>query len=136
MGRVRTMAAKLGSPKGVASMRNKLILVVMACAFALCITPRAFGQANASFYRHRYGQIGIGDRGGVGHSSFAGYGRNALGDHRRRRPLLIPLVPVGNYTMRVEYKGFQTSERKDVKLQVDEGRELDFSISPLRSARK
>jgi len=39
------------------------------------------------------------------------------------------LLPVSIYTIRVEFKGFQTTETKDVKLQVDEQRELDFTLA-------
>jgi hypothetical protein len=42
----------------------------------------------------------------------------------------INLLPVSVYTVRVEYQGFQSVETKDVKLQVDEQRELDFALSP------
>jgi hypothetical protein len=42
----------------------------------------------------------------------------------------INLLPVSVYTIHVEFKGFQATESKDVKLQVDEHRELDFSMSP------
>src|SRR6202166_3077268 len=42
----------------------------------------------------------------------------------------INLLPVSVYTLRVEYQGFQPVETKDVKLQVDEQRELDFALSP------
>ncbi len=43
---------------------------------------------------------------------------------------LIPLLPVAFYTIRVDAQGFQSSEQKDVRLQVDEHRELDFSLVP------
>ena len=43
---------------------------------------------------------------------------------------LIPLLPVGTYTVRVDYTGFQSSETKDLNLQVDQARELDFSLAP------
>ena len=43
---------------------------------------------------------------------------------------LVPLLPVANYTVRVEFNGFQTAEDKDVRLQVDEHRELDFKLVP------
>ncbi len=35
---------------------------------------------------------------------------------------LIPLVPIGTYTIRVESQGFQPNEQRDVRLQVDEHR--------------
>lgn len=40
------------------------------------------------------------------------------------------LLPVGIYTVRVESQGFQPAETKDLKLQVDERRELDFTLAP------
>ncbi|MGB8732112.1 MAG: carboxypeptidase-like regulatory domain-containing protein, partial [Candidatus Sulfotelmatobacter sp.] len=43
---------------------------------------------------------------------------------------LIPLLPVGQFTIRVVSQGFQTTEQKDLRLQVDEHRELDFSLAP------
>ncbi len=43
---------------------------------------------------------------------------------------LVPLLPVAFYTIHVEAQGFQTTEQKDVRLQVDEQREIDFSLNP------
>src|SRR5579862_3980061 len=43
---------------------------------------------------------------------------------------LIPLLPVANYTLRVESPGFQATEQHDIRLQVDEHREVDFSMAP------
>jgi len=42
---------------------------------------------------------------------------------------IVNLLPVSVYTIRVEFKGFQPVESKDVKLQVDEQREMDFSLA-------
>ncbi len=43
---------------------------------------------------------------------------------------LIPLLPVGTYTVHVDASGFQSAESKDLRLQVDEARELDFALVP------
>jgi hypothetical protein len=43
---------------------------------------------------------------------------------------VINLLPVGIYTVRVESQGFQPAETKDLKLQVDERRELNFTLAP------
>jgi hypothetical protein len=43
---------------------------------------------------------------------------------------LVPLLPVAHYTVRVEQQGFQAAEDKDVRLQVDERRELNFTLAP------
>jgi Carboxypeptidase regulatory-like domain len=43
---------------------------------------------------------------------------------------LIPLLPVGVYSIQVTAEGFQPINQKDVTLQVDESKEVDFSMSP------
>jgi len=43
---------------------------------------------------------------------------------------LIPLLPAANYTVHVEFQGFQTTEQRAVRLQVDEARVLDFTLAP------
>src|SRR5258706_8740597 len=43
---------------------------------------------------------------------------------------IAPYLPVAIYTIRVESQGFQTTEQKDLRLQVDEKREVDFTLAP------
>jgi Carboxypeptidase regulatory-like domain len=43
---------------------------------------------------------------------------------------LIPLLPVGLYSIQVTANGFQPVTQKDVNLQVDESKEVDFSMAP------
>src|ERR1035441_9446582 len=43
---------------------------------------------------------------------------------------LVPLLPVANYSVPVEFTGVQPAEQKDVRLQVDEHREVDFKLAP------
>ena len=57
-----------------------------------------------------------------------GLSRDAITDERGE--YVVPVLPVGLYTLRVEMSGFQTTEAKDIKLQVDEHREFDFKIAP------
>jgi hypothetical protein len=42
---------------------------------------------------------------------------------------LVPLLPIGTYTIRVSTAGFQPFEQKDVTLQVDQAREVNFLLS-------
>jgi Carboxypeptidase regulatory-like domain len=42
---------------------------------------------------------------------------------------IVPLLGVANYTVQVELQGFQTAKAEDIRLQVDEHRELDFKLS-------
>ncbi len=43
---------------------------------------------------------------------------------------IVPLLGVANYIVQVELQGFQTAKAEDIRLQVDEHRELDFKLSP------
>ena len=43
---------------------------------------------------------------------------------------LIPLLPVAFYMIHVDAPGFGAAEQKDVRLQVDEHRELNFTLRP------
>ncbi|MGO9269649.1 MAG: carboxypeptidase regulatory-like domain-containing protein [Terriglobia bacterium] len=43
---------------------------------------------------------------------------------------LLPLLPIGTYSIKVTAGGFQPVEQKDLTLQVDETREVDFSLAP------
>jgi Carboxypeptidase regulatory-like domain len=43
---------------------------------------------------------------------------------------IIPLLGVGNYNVVVEKDGFQKATAEDIRLQVDEHRELDFKLYP------
>jgi hypothetical protein len=43
---------------------------------------------------------------------------------------IVPLLGVANYNIQVELQGFQSAKAEDVRLQVDEHRELDFKLSP------
>ena len=42
----------------------------------------------------------------------------------------VPLLPAAFYTIRVQAQGFGAVEQKDVRLQVDEQREVNFSLQP------
>jgi hypothetical protein len=43
---------------------------------------------------------------------------------------VFPLLGVAVYNVEVEHQGFQKAAAQDVRLQVDEHRELDFKLSP------
>jgi hypothetical protein len=42
----------------------------------------------------------------------------------------VPLLAFGAYTVRVDASGFQSAETKDLNLDVDQARELDFALTP------
>ena len=43
---------------------------------------------------------------------------------------IVPLLGVATYNVKVEQPGFQAANAPDIRLQVDEHRELDFKLSP------
>jgi hypothetical protein len=111
-------------------MSKRILFAVVVCVVALCCGQVAFGQATGSF------QGTVTDKSGsaiIGASVRAtsqatGAVREATTDDSGH--YIITLLPVSIYTIRVEFKGFQTTESKDIRLQVDEQRELDFALAP------
>jgi hypothetical protein len=110
-------------------LRTKSLL---AAVFFVCILacPLLFGQANGSFggtVSDKAGAVISGANVTVT-SQGTGLARDAKTDDSGH--YLIPLLPVGDYTIRVASQGFQTNEQKDIRLQVDEHREIDFTLAP------
>ena len=111
-------------------MRTKLFLVLAACICGLALSPGMYGQATGNFSGVVTDKSGssISNATVTATSQGTGLTRQATTDDAGH--YLIPLLPVGIYTLRVDYQGFQPAETKDVRLQVDEARELDFALSP------
>ncbi|MGA9686592.1 MAG: carboxypeptidase-like regulatory domain-containing protein, partial [Candidatus Sulfotelmatobacter sp.] len=112
-------------------MRNEKALlgvVFLLLVFGLC--PLMYGQATGSFsgtVTDKAGAVISGATVAVT-SQETGLSRETKTDDSGH--YLVPLLPVSNYTIRVQSQGFQTTEQKDIRLQVDEHRELDFSLAP------
>lgn len=111
-------------------MSKRLLFLVLACTFILSLSPMAYGQATGSFSGTVVDKSGSAVSGAAVTVTSQGTGisRDAKTDDAGH--YLIPLLPVAVYTLKVEYSGFQTVEAKDVRLQVDEARELNFTLSP------
>src|ERR1700733_12791180 len=110
------------------SLRTSFFVVAFALAFAIC--PALRGRATGSFsgtVRDKSGSAITGATVTVTAQS-TGLTREAKTDSAGH--YLIPLLPVGSFTVRVDFTGFQSTEAKDLNLQIDEARELDFSIVP------
>src|SRR5260370_10755226 len=94
------------------------------------VGPMLYGQANGSFsgtVTDKTGSVISGAKVTVA-SQGTGVYRESTTDASGH--YLVPLLPVATYTLRVDSTGFQTVEQKDVRLQVDESRELDFTLAP------
>jgi hypothetical protein len=112
-------------------MRNKralLDIVVFTLAVSAC--PFLYGQATGSFSGTVSDKAGAVVSGATVKATSQGTGvvREAKTDDSGH--YLIPLLPVAFYTIRVESQGFQATEQKDIRLQVDEHREVDFTLAP------
>lgn len=111
-------------------MGKRFYFVVAFILGVMCCAQMAHAQATGSFQgvvTDKSGSAISGARVTVT-SQATGTSRDAVTDDAGH--YTINLLPVSVYTIRVEYTGFQSVETKDVKLQVDEQRELDFALSP------
>ena len=94
------------------------------------ISPAMYGQATGNFSGTILDKSGSGVIGATVTATSPATGLARDGKTDNAGHYLIPLLPVGTYTVRVDAKGFQSVESKDLRLQVDEARELDFSLVP------
>jgi hypothetical protein len=111
-------------------MKNKVFFFVIVCLCVLCLSPVVHAQSNGSFsgtVLDKSGSVIAGAKITVT-SQGTGAIRDSISDDAGH--YLIPLLPVGIYTIHAEFTGFQSSESKDVRLQVDEAREVDFTLVP------
>jgi hypothetical protein len=111
-------------------LNKKALLRVFCCSILLTISPLLYGQATGSFagtVSDKTGSVISGARVRVTSQATAAERETKTDDTGH---YLVPLVPIGNYTIRVESQGFQPVEQKDVRLQVDEHRDVNFTLSP------
>ena len=112
-------------------MLNKKLLLVGGCCFlifALC--PLLYGQATGSFSGTVSDKAGAVVSGATVKATSQGTGVSREAKTDDSGHYLIPLLPVAFYTIRVDAQGFGPAEQKDVRLQIDEHRELDFTVAP------
>lgn len=102
----------------------------ICCALAILSSAVCYGQATGSFSGNVVDKSGSGVAGaGVTVTSQdTGLTRAAKTDEAGH--YVVPLLPVGVFTVRVDVSGFQSTEVKDARLQVNEARELDFTLVP------
>jgi hypothetical protein len=125
-----TSSFRVGLPKEVAMLNKRVLLVVVFLSLVASAGPLLFGQATASFSGTVSDKAGAVVAGATvrATSQSTALVRDAKTDDSGH--YLIPLLPVANYTIRVESQGFQATEQKDVRLQVDEHREVNFVVQP------
>jgi hypothetical protein len=110
-------------------LRTKTPLVAVLCAvFSLC--PLLYSQANGSLSGTVTDKTGSVVAGGTVKITSQGTGVTREVKTDGSGHYIAPFLPVSIYTIRVESQGFRASEQKDIRLQVDEQREVDFSLNP------
>ena len=109
-------------------LAKKALLVVFLGSLLVC--PLLYGQANGSFSGTIVDKTGSVISGAQVRVTSQGTGvvRDTRTDDSGH--YLIPLLPVAIYTVRVDSQGFQAADQKDVRLQIDEHREVNFTLSP------
>lgn len=117
-------------------LTRSMLLKAFICLAAVSICPLLYGQATGSFSGTVADKTGSVISGATVRvlSQATGFTREGKTDGSGH--YLIPLLPVSTYTIHVESSGFQAAEQKDLRLQVDEHRELDFSLAPASVSEK
>src|SRR5258708_31177076 len=108
--------------------RNPLLVAVLCGVFSL--SSLVYSQANGSLSGTGADKTGSVISGETVKITSQGTGATREVKTDGSGHYLAPLLPVAIYTIRVESQGFQITEQKDIRLQVDEQREVDFSLNP------
>jgi hypothetical protein len=111
-------------------MLTKRVLLAALCSLVLPVCPLLFGQANASFSGTVTDKTGSVVSGASVKATAQGTGVSRESKTDDTGHYLMTLLPIGDYTIRVDAQGFGPAEQKDIRLQVDERREVDFTLSP------
>jgi Carboxypeptidase regulatory-like domain len=111
-------------------LNKRALLVVVFCSLVFLACPLLYGQATGSFSGTVSDKAGAVVSGATVKATSQGTGLTRESKTDDSGHYLIPLLPVAFYTIRVESQGFQTTEQKDIRLQVDEQREVDFALNP------
>jgi hypothetical protein len=123
-----TAIAHLGRP--VSIFFRKIFLLFLLIASGAAIFPSAHGQATGSFSGTVTDKSGSNIPGAsiTATSQATGLARTGKADEAGH--YLIPLLPVGLYTVNVSSSGFQSVESKGLNLDVNQALELNFTLSP------
>src|SRR5713226_3206147 len=110
-------------------LKRKALLVAVLCSVcSLC--PLMYGQANGVLSGTVADKTGSVIAGATVKITSQGTGTTREVKTDGSGHYIAPFLAVAIYTIRVESQGFQTTEQKDIRLQVDEQREVDFSLNP------
>ena len=109
---------------------KRTLLSVYCCTLATLFSPLLHGQATGSFSGTVSDKAGAVISGASVRITSQGTGLVRESKTDDSGHYLVPLLPVAFYTIHVQAQGFGPAEQKDIRLQVDEHRELDFTLQP------
>jgi hypothetical protein len=111
-------------------MLTKKLFALVVCSLVLSICPLLNSQANGSFSGTVADKTGSVITGAT--VKITSQGTNVTREVKTDDSghYIAPFLAVAVYTIRVESQGFQTTEQKDIRLQVNEQREVDFALAP------
>ena len=112
------------------SLRAALLLMG-ACALLLAVSPAMYGQANGSFSGNVTDKSGSSIPGATITVTSQATGQERTSKTDSAGHYLVPLLPAEPaFIVHVDATGFQSAESKDLTLQTDEAREIDFALNP------
>src|SRR5882724_728536 len=111
-------------------MLTKKALLVVFCSLVFPICPLLYGQATGSFFGTVTDKTGAVLSGASVKATAQGTGIPRESKTDDSGHYVMPLLPVGNYNIRVVSPGFKIAEQTDIRLQVNEQREVDFTLAP------
>ncbi|HLZ43081.1 MAG TPA: carboxypeptidase-like regulatory domain-containing protein [Candidatus Sulfotelmatobacter sp.] len=110
--------------------RKHTLSAVVFCLFVSLSSPFLFGQATGSFSGTVTDNAGALVTAATVKITSQGTGLTRDTKTDQSGHYLVPLLPIGIYTIQVQAPGFSSVEQKDIRLQVDEQREFDFNLKP------
>src|SRR6202045_2476127 len=109
---------------------TRLLRTAIVCWLTFLTGPLLFGQATGSISGTVSDTTGSAVPGAKVTVTAPATGLTRSATTNDKGEYVIPLLGVANYNAQVDLQGFQSASAQDVRLQVDEHRELDFKLSP------
>ncbi|MGB7333338.1 MAG: carboxypeptidase-like regulatory domain-containing protein, partial [Terriglobales bacterium] len=109
--------------------KRKVLLIAVVCS-VFSLSSLLYSQSNGSLSGTVADKTGSVIAGASVRITSQGTGLTREAKTDDSGHYLVPLLPVSIFTIHVESQGFQTTEQKDIRLQVDEQREVDFTLNP------
>lgn len=117
------------SPQAYRLLRKPLLLLILLVG-SLLLPSSSHAQATGSFSGVVLDKAGLNVAGATITATSRATGLARTGKTDEAGHYLLPLLPVGHYTVRVDAQGFQSAQTQDLNLEVNEAGELNFTLAP------